>query len=178
MATFPFLCSFLLIVIICCFVYFIRFIFSRRMEHSVCRFCGKAFGSKSGVLQHEKTHRDEGPYKCCGKVFFSNANKTRHSCNVHGEEKQFQCSNCDKKFATKTDMERHKKREGGDFKFNCDICGAKESSKDKLEDHMGSHSGLKRHTCQICHKTFRYSGNLSRHRKTHEVQDEDELNNQ
>lgn len=118
------------------------------------------------------THQNEGPYKCCGKVYFSKANMDRHNCNVHGEEKQFVCSTCNKKFATRTDLERHKKRENGDFKFSCDLCGAKEASKDKLQDHMGKHNGVKRHACQVCHKAFRYSSNLSRHKKTHEVQEE------
>ena len=95
------------------------------MEPSVCRHCGKAYGSKSGLRQHELSHAKVGPHMCCGKIFYSQANLTRHKCNVHEEEKAFACNQCDKNFAIKADLERHRKREKKEFKFTCDMCGEK-----------------------------------------------------
>ena len=51
-----------------------------KKETGVCEKCGKQFKSKSGLNDHERRHGENprAPYKCCGKVFFSRANLTRH----------------------------------------------------------------------------------------------------
>ena len=49
------------------------------------------------------------------------------------EEKAYACNQCDKKFAIKADLERHRKREKKEFKFTCDMCGEKLVAKDKLK---------------------------------------------
>ena len=138
------------------------------MEPSVRRHCGIAYISKSGLRQHELSHAKVGPHMCCGKIFYSQANLTRHKCNVHEEEKAFACNQCDKKFAIRADLERHRKREKKEFKFTCDMCGEKLVAKDKLKEHMDRHNNNKSHVCPVCHKMFRYSSNLSRHKKSHQ----------
>ena len=77
------------------------------------------------------------PTSAAEKVFFSNPNQTSHNRNVHGEEKQFQCSNCDKKFATKTDMERHQTSSS-----NVTCAGVK-----TLQKIHGETQWFKRHIC-------------------------------
>ena len=133
----------------------------------ICRYCGVLLNNPSSLKQHESRHKGEGPYKCCGKPFFSKANLKRHRCSKHGEPKDFKCTTCQKSYPTNTDLQRHIRAEKKQWSNTCDICDQRFPSKAKLNDHLDRHSGDKRHTCEICGHSFRYQTNLSRHMNTH-----------
>ena len=73
----------------------------------ICRYCGVLLNNPSSLKQHESRHKGKGPYKCCGKPFFSKANLKRHRCSNHGEPKDFKCTTCQKSYPTNTDLQRH-----------------------------------------------------------------------
>ena len=125
--------------------------------------------SKKSLGEHERRHEKRAPYLCCDKPFFSLANYKRHCCSQHGEKKEFCCPKCGLSFAIKADLNRHMRWESGIRNHICDICGSAYQGTAGLMDHMWVHyqEKEKRHRCTICQKTFRYSSNLSRHRRSH-----------
>ena len=135
----------------------------------MCRFCAKLFMNKWVLREHERRHEKQAPYSCCNKPFFSKANYTRHRCHNHGERKKYKCSHCSTMFAIKADLNRHVRNFVKDYHLKCDVCFAQFDTKSKLLDHIGKHlpESEKRHVCMICLKRFRYSTNLSRHKKIH-----------
>ena len=53
---------------------------SHRNQHLECRFCQKAFTSISNLVNHERIHTGEKPFKCelCGKKFTTKGNWRSH----------------------------------------------------------------------------------------------------
>ncbi|XP_063420166.1 zinc finger protein 888-like [Mytilus trossulus] len=131
----------------------------------LCKICGKSFRSISAVYDHERRHAKKGPYKCCGKVFFSKANIKRHRCAVHGEEKTFACEQCDKRFSIMADLTRHLKiHEEHPVKFKCTVCGLEFKKAHDCGDHEASHRGDTQHRC-TCGKAYIHQTNLYRHKR-------------
>ncbi|KAH3794179.1 hypothetical protein DPMN_147710 [Dreissena polymorpha] len=73
----------------------------------LCRICGKAFRSASGLNDHERKHTGVAPYRCCGRMIYSKANLTRHRCAARKETKEFVCETCGRSFAIMADLRAH-----------------------------------------------------------------------
>lgn len=105
-----------------------------------CNQCEKSFRKKSDLINHERIHTDERPFKCveCLAAFRTVSTLNRHKL-VHSEE-SYLCIACDEK-------------------FHC---------KSSLRNHLTIHTGEKPHECHYCDDTFRTRQQLSRHeRKEH-----------
>ncbi|XP_052771538.1 zinc finger and SCAN domain-containing protein 12-like isoform X5 [Mya arenaria] len=132
----------------------------------VCKECGMPFKNKKHLLDHERRHSGQSPYRCCGKGFTSRAHLTRHRCSKHGETKYHVCATCGKSFALATDLKRHELRESGQLKLTCDVCGFKCDDTTNLSDHMSAkHRDMTRHKCSQCPSAFKFKSGLSRHNK-------------
>ena len=68
----------------------------------------KAFSIKCNLMNHERSHTVEKPFKCsnCSKSFSSKSSLMRHA-KVHTGEKPLQCSICDKTFRDQGDLMVH-----------------------------------------------------------------------
>lgn len=83
-----------------------------RYRKYVCDFpaCHKAYGKKSHLTCHWRTHTGEKPFECiCGKKFTRSDELARHN-RTHTGEKKFTCPYCAKKFMRSDHLTKHAKR--------------------------------------------------------------------
>ena len=63
------------------------------------------------------------------------------------KSKSFKCHHCELSFVTKTDIEKHLKKEGMVKSFMCTDCGAMYQSEWRLKKHLMSHKNYKTRYC-------------------------------
>lgn len=103
-----------------------------------CKFCGKVFGYKHVLQNHEKVHTGEKSYLCtkCNKRFRRDHHLKVHM-RLHSGEKPFSCDfpMCEKKFVQVANLRRHKKSHQKNEEINCFDSGfvSVESSEDSIE---------------------------------------------
>ena len=102
----------------------------------ICSICGMIFKDNGSFNRHVNDHSVDNVQKKCDVCeYVGNAkNLYQHKQNKH-EQKQMSCNNCEKKFTTKSNLNRHIKK---DHEFQehkshvCSSCGKQLSSKQKL----------------------------------------------
>ncbi|KXJ08096.1 Protein suppressor of hairy wing [Exaiptasia diaphana] len=102
------------------------------------------------------------PLKCsqCTKKF---ATKTKLDYHLRTHKKLFECSVCQKKFAIKKTFDRHLRTHKDPFK--CSHCEKKFPSKTKLDCHVKKHR--KPFECSHCKKKFKGEKTFNRHLRIH-----------
>ncbi|XP_032576213.1 protein suppressor of hairy wing [Drosophila sechellia] len=155
-----------------------------------CTVCNQAFAVKEVLNRHMKRHTGERPHKCdeCGKSFIQATQLRTHS-KTH--IRPFPCEQCDEKFKTEKQLERHVKTHSRTKRpvFSCAECKRNFRTPALLKEHMdeGKHSPkqqrasmrssvkiMERTDCAICDKNFDSSDTLRRHIRTvHECDPDD-----
>ncbi|XP_017047137.2 protein suppressor of hairy wing [Drosophila ficusphila] len=155
-----------------------------------CTVCNQAFAVKEVLNRHMKRHTGERPHKCeeCGKSFIQATQLRTHS-KTH--IRPFACDQCDEKFKTEKQLERHVKEHSRTKRpaFSCTECKRSFRTTALLKEHMdeGKHSPkpqraskrvpakiMERTDCAICDKNFDSSETLRRHIRTvHECDPDD-----
>lgn len=138
-----------------------------------CTDCGKCFGNKNLLVNHQKMMHAEvvARVKCetCGRKFKSHNFLKQHLYTHMGDEARIhKCDKCDKAFKTTYRLKDHKNMAHGPTKklMICDECGATFVSMANLNHHQNIHHNpaRERKACEICGKfVFR----LESHRLTH-----------
>lgn len=79
-----------------------------------CEVCEKRFSQKCNLITHMRLHTGERPYPCsyCDKRFTQKGNLDAH-LKTHTKEKPYPCPHCDKRFAFKSSMLSHAKQAHG-----------------------------------------------------------------
>lgn len=88
----------------------------------------------------------------------------------HTKEATFSCSECDKKFIYRSELNAHLKRHQGiplPRNIMCDICSKAFSTRRDLERHLTVHTGEKPYKCHVCSKCFSQEVNMQVHLKIH-----------
>ena len=97
-------------------------------------------------------------YKCSAYE-----NLKRHIIFHHESYKKVQCTLCDRKFATKSDLDRHIKNDHM-HQNKCDHCSKYFAAKKSLKRHIITvHEGCKDYQCDQCTMAYGQSGDLKRH---------------
>ncbi|XP_077440317.1 uncharacterized protein LOC144062625 [Vanacampus margaritifer] len=115
-------------------------------------------------------HIDDKQFDCsqCDKTFTTKQGLTMHKV-THSEEKPFVCTVCDKRFSFKFVMVKHMKRHTGVKPFQCLVCARNFFEKSDMIRHMRLHAVEKPSTCPVCAETFVLNADLKQHMRRHGV---------
>ena len=118
------------------------------------------------MQDHAVIHTGDKPFQCtqCDKRFNNKANLNKHR-RIHTNQRPFVCNICGQTYRQNYDLKRHMTRHTGKKQFECEECGRCFARKSYLKRHMSTHSKEQqiRHECQICHRKFNQQRNLTLH---------------
>lgn len=141
----------------------------------ICELCNKSFLSKCKIRKHMDVHKNKDRPKrlcnICGIELCSTYNLNNHVRTVHGRERKFHCTICNRRFSHSHHLKTHMNRHDGIRPFACQLCVKSFFDKTTLREHIKSvHLNLKAYACRICLRTFNRSGNMRAHMlKTHHL---------
>ncbi|KAK6173852.1 hypothetical protein SNE40_017237 [Patella caerulea] len=84
---------------------------SEKVEHCVCKVCGKTFPQHRLLARHVKSHNEIKRFLCtiCAKGFNDKFDLKRHT-RTHTGVRPYKCSLCDKAFTQRCSLESHGKK--------------------------------------------------------------------
>ncbi|KAK2143592.1 hypothetical protein LSH36_829g00020 [Paralvinella palmiformis] len=137
-----------------------------------CDICGKAFKNERNLRQHMKGHDKNTFIQCefCDKCFSQRGNLKIHVRTVHNKIKDFTCSLCAAKFATKRNLLQHVRTHTGEKPFKCQYCPKQFTQGSSLNRHEMTHTGERPFKCEKCQKSFVQKIHLVGHMKTHRTE--------
>ena len=132
----------------------------------VCETCGKSFLDSTTLKRHTFTHSNDKPFTCelCGKGVTDLRNH-QIDCleKLNSDERNFQCSHCDKTFHLEISLKRHEKKHLNPDRFECEVCHKKFRLQCFLTQHRRSHFPEERIPCTLCSNRFRRPQDLTWH---------------
>ncbi|XP_039947455.1 zinc finger protein 888-like isoform X1 [Bactrocera tryoni] len=110
-----------------------------------CELCGKAFVTRTHLIEHKVTHTRQGEFLCtrCGKSTRSKWELRTHLFTIHGEgEAPLKCNYCDEKFTQHVQKRAHLER------YHPMELAKRIVSCTKCEKHFSTETNLQRHIKQ------------------------------
>ncbi|XP_055388163.1 transcription factor grauzone-like isoform X2 [Condylostylus longicornis] len=137
--------------------------------------CERKFYKRYKFVNHLQAHLNPDEFKCphCDKRLASKRNVKLHIKNMHteiGKLKNFRCDQCEKTFAQKAYLDRHKLGHIPDSEkhFACEKCGNRFPTPALLRVHtVNVHESRHSSICDLCGKKYKSSVDLKRHRLEH-----------
>ncbi|XP_020294615.1 protein krueppel-like isoform X3 [Pseudomyrmex gracilis] len=136
-----------------------------RQKSFDCKVCGRSFGYKHVLQNHERTHTGEKPFQCpeCQKKFTRDHHLKTHM-RLHTGEKPYHCKYCERQFVQVANLRRHTRVHTGERPYVCSTCSSKFSDSNQLNAHMLIHSGQKPYECDQCQSRFRRRHHMIHHK--------------
>lgn len=113
-----------------------------------CLDCGKGFAWPSKLIEHQRSHTGEWPYRCvyCGKSFSRKSYILKHE-RIHTGVKPYLCPDCECGFSRKQFLVNHRRTHTGEKPYKCAECGKSFSQRTCLVIHERAHTGEKPFQC-------------------------------
>ena len=106
----------------------------------------------------------------CQKSFASKKTINRHKL-IHDDVTPFQCLSCKKRFIQKCQLDAHQSYHRPENLLICDYCQKGFNGKLRLKVHIRvNHLNTMRFECKTCQKTFSDNNNLKKHEELHDKQ--------
>ncbi|XP_029440166.1 gastrula zinc finger protein XlCGF26.1-like [Rhinatrema bivittatum] len=117
---------------------------------------------------HRKVPLQKKLLKCtqCEKGFVSRAELERH-VRIHSGERSLNCTECGERFTRKSNLIEHKKIHRQDKPFKCADCEICFTNRTQLKMHQKFHKRERLIKCLECDKNFSYKSELRKHEKVH-----------
>ena len=140
--------------------------------------CGKAFKRRRDLTYHAKTHQQHQqmqhangneadslvcPFEGCKKVF-QRAPKYQDHINAHTKQKPYECSKCQKRYASRYTRTTHQQVCQGS-QVECNTCGKIFKYKASLHNHNIAEHSISVFRCG-CGATYKYQIGLIKHKKS------------
>ncbi|CAO1358418.1 unnamed protein product [Diamesa tonsa] len=131
----------------------------------ICEECGKSFGTKGALKEHQIIHNDDKPFQCtfCPKKF-KNLPRLKTHEDIHNNT-NYICPHCGLQLNTKRTLKMHMVVHSDQKKYKCQYCGNQFKRSKALKNHLILHSGLRPYSCPFCEKTFANGSNCRSHKK-------------
>ncbi|XP_059914672.1 zinc finger protein 850-like [Gadus macrocephalus] len=164
----------------------------RRQVTHKCRRCGRYFIYRHELLEHQKLHAGEHPYKYsqCGKVFRGAGGLATHR-RTRCTRAAYPCVKCGTDFKSIRERLRHKCAKEKPQTFGCPECGKTFQRRGLMEKHQLTHTQARcpqcgeacagmselrahkvrvhanTHICESCGKAFKGKHELKAHMRCH-----------
>lgn len=127
-----------------------------------CPDCAYVCFTKMVLISHvNRAHLKYFKFQCkyCEKLLYSRLDYKRHVWQFHTDHQS--CQLCERKFAHKKNLVRHRELCRKMRPFQCDQCNVSVSSKEKLLYHKKKHTNP--FSCTFCNRIFSTKGYLNHH---------------
>lgn len=130
-----------------------------------CNVCQKTFLQMDDLRKHNKNHL----FSCadCNQAFNDQISLTKHQEEMHTQDKNFHCSQCDKSFKELRTLRLHLKIHNSDYPEHCEVCKKGFRTKWQLKQHLMDHGGKRPYPCPECSFTCKTKQQLNEHRRKH-----------
>ncbi|XP_036842639.1 zinc finger and BTB domain-containing protein 17 isoform X4 [Oncorhynchus mykiss] len=144
----------------------------RRVAHR-CPQCGRCFIYRYKMLEHQRLHTGENPYKCsqCGKTFRRSSEMSTHR-RTQCSNAAYVCIKCGSSFGSVRERVSHRccgSKAAAAPKFECPQCGKNFKWHNSLKKHLVTHTRKKGFNCRYCGEgPFPGIAELRTHQKVHD----------
>ena len=141
-----------------------------------CPMCDEIFPRRRLLCVHVRTHVNKADFKCkiCSNKYTDKYRLEIHFYEVHKKMIRFQCTRCEFKCATASNINQHHRNYHQEPRFACDECESMFKTQTCLKGHRqamhGHEGGIETFKCELCDAVLKGKCSLRAHMKgTHQL---------